>query len=101
MTTIHIPPAALEAGARAICETENGPCECMPDECGCTYWKAHARAAFELLWKNSRDNVLRLVSCHPDYDSMHMPSALLIQNSTISFLDDPSQTWNALKNKLN
>jgi ABC-type multidrug transport system ATPase subunit len=62
---------------------------------------AHARAAFELLWKNSRDNVLRLVSCHPDYDSMHMPSALLIQNSTISFLDDPSQTWNALKNKLN
>ena len=46
MADITIPPAALEAGARAICETENGPCECLPDECGCTYWQAHARAAF-------------------------------------------------------
>ena len=46
MPDITIPPAALEAGARAICEAENGPCECLPDECGCTYWTAHARAAF-------------------------------------------------------
>lgn len=45
MTDITIPPEAVEAAARAICETENGPCKCMPDECGCTYWKAHARAA--------------------------------------------------------
>lgn len=45
MTTITIPPEALEAAARAICEAENGPCECLPDECGCTYWQAHARAA--------------------------------------------------------
>jgi len=43
--TITIPPEALEAAARAICEAENGPCECLPDECGCTYWQAHARAA--------------------------------------------------------
>ena len=35
----------VERVARAICETENGPCKCMPDECGCTYWKAHSRAA--------------------------------------------------------
>lgn len=42
-----IPPEALEAAARAICETENGPCKCMPDECGCIYWKAHARAALQ------------------------------------------------------
>lgn len=45
MTTITIPPNVVEAAARAICETENGPCECLPDECGCIFWKAHARAA--------------------------------------------------------
>lgn len=45
MTDITIPFEAVEAAARAICETENGPCKCMPDECGCTYWKAHATAA--------------------------------------------------------
>ena len=45
MTDIIIPPEAVEAAARAICETENGPCKCMPDECGCAYWKAHATAA--------------------------------------------------------
>ena len=45
MTDITIPPEAVEAAARAICETENGPCKCMPDECGCTYWKAHATTA--------------------------------------------------------
>ena len=44
--SITIPPAALEAGARAICETHCGPCRCYPDECGCVYFKAHARAAF-------------------------------------------------------
>jgi len=45
MSDIIIPPAALEAGARAICETHCGPCRCYPDECGCAYFKAHARAA--------------------------------------------------------
>jgi hypothetical protein len=38
-------PEQIEAVARAICETENGPCDCLPDECGCTYWTGHARAA--------------------------------------------------------
>lgn len=45
MTNITIPTEAVEAAARAICETENGPCKCMPDECGCIYWLAHARAS--------------------------------------------------------
>ena len=62
---------------------------------------AYARAVFEQLWDDSQDNVLRLVSCHPDYDSMSMPSALMIQDSTLSYLDDPSQTWSQLKNQLN
>lgn len=46
---ITIPPEAVEAAARAICETENGPCKCMPDECGCIYWKAHATAALRAM----------------------------------------------------
>jgi hypothetical protein len=45
MTDITIPPEAVDRAAQAICETENGPCKCMPDECGCIYWKAHATAA--------------------------------------------------------
>ena len=71
--SITIPPAALEAGARAICETHCGPCRCYPDECGCVYFKAHARAAFlammgawpgmetGLFAKGERDNVLALI----------------------------------------
>lgn len=52
MTNIHIPPEAVEAAARGICETENGPCECLPDECGCTYWTAHATAAIRAALEN-------------------------------------------------
>lgn len=41
----QIPDEVVEAAARAVCEAENGPCKCLPDECGCTYWLAHARAS--------------------------------------------------------
>jgi ABC-type multidrug transport system ATPase subunit len=61
----------------------------------------HARQAFESIWKNSSSNVLRLVSCHPDYDSMEMPSALLIDGGSIRYLNDAGQTWDQLKNLLN
>lgn len=47
----------VERVARAICETENGPCKCMPDECGCTYWKAHARAAIAVCMEEAADAV--------------------------------------------
>jgi len=62
---------------------------------------AYARGAFEDIWKNSADNVLRLVSCHPDYDSMAMPSALLIHDERISHTTSGAQTWSQLKNQLN
>jgi len=62
---------------------------------------AHARAAFENIWKMSADKTLRLVSCHPDYDSMAMPSALLIQEGTIQHTRDNAQTWSNLKSQLN
>jgi ABC-type multidrug transport system ATPase subunit len=62
---------------------------------------AFARAAFEEIWKKSAKNVLRLVSCHPDYDSMVMDSALLIESGRITHHQSGGQTWNALKKLLN
>ena len=51
--TITIPPAALEAGARAICEMEYGACDGGDtNPCSCTYWAAHARAAFLAIVEN-------------------------------------------------
>jgi ABC-type multidrug transport system ATPase subunit len=62
---------------------------------------AFARQAFEEIWKNSADNVLRLVSCHPDYDSMEMPSALMIEGKNAHHLNAPGQTWSSLKGMMN
>jgi ABC-type multidrug transport system ATPase subunit len=62
---------------------------------------AYARAAFEEIWQRSADNVLRLVSCHPDYDGMRMPSAVLIEGGHILHRSDRDQTWSGLKNLLN
>lgn len=62
---------------------------------------AFARQAFEEIWKNSASNVLRLVSCHPDYDAMEMPSALMIEGKTARHLDEPGQTWSCLKTLMN
>lgn len=62
---------------------------------------AFARQAFEEIWKESSTNVLRLVSCHPDYDGMEMPSALMIEGQTARHLDGNGQTWSQLKNLLN
>ncbi|OYV06320.1 MAG: hypothetical protein CFE26_06945 [Verrucomicrobiales bacterium VVV1] len=62
---------------------------------------AHARQAFETLWAKNDSTVLRLVSCHPDYDSMPMPSAVVIEKGKISHLTDSGQTWSSLKSLLN
>ena len=62
---------------------------------------AFARQAFEEIWRNSSANVLRLVSCHPDYDSMQISSALLIEGAHIRHLNGSDQTWSGLKNLLN
>lgn len=62
---------------------------------------AFARQTFEEIWKESADNVLRVVSCHPDYDSMDMPSALLIEGEKASHLSGGGQTWSQLKQLLN
>lgn len=62
---------------------------------------AFARQAFEEIWKKSSDNVLRLVSCHPDYDSMEMPSALMIEGKNARHLSGGNQTWSSLKTLMN
>jgi ABC-type multidrug transport system ATPase subunit len=62
---------------------------------------AFARQAFEEIWKESTSNVLRLVSCHPDYDAMAMPSALMIEGQSARHLQDEGQTWSSLKTLLN
>ncbi|MCP5543193.1 MAG: ATP-binding cassette domain-containing protein [Akkermansiaceae bacterium] len=62
---------------------------------------AFARQTFEEIWKESSANVLRVVSCHPDYDSMEMPSAILIEGSEARHLSGGGQTWSKLKELLN
>ncbi len=62
---------------------------------------AFARQTFEEIWKASAENVLRLVSCHPDYDSMEMPSALMIESGRLSYHNHEGQSWNAMKTLLN
>jgi ABC-type multidrug transport system ATPase subunit len=62
---------------------------------------ACAREVFEDLWRKSGSHILRLVSCHPDYDSMPMPSAVVIERGKISHLTGSDQTWSTLKALLN
>ena len=62
---------------------------------------AHARQQFEEIWAQSASNTLRLVSCHPDYDSMEMPSAVTIEAKTVHHQSGANQTWSDLKNQLN
>jgi ABC-type multidrug transport system ATPase subunit len=62
---------------------------------------AHARAAFESHWHNESPAILRLVSCHPDYDAMPMASALIIHDQNLCHTTNDSQTWSELKFLLN
>lgn len=62
---------------------------------------AFARETFEQMWDASEHNVLRLVSCHPDYDSMVMPSVLMIEGDHIRHYESPDQKWSRLKVLLN
>ena len=62
---------------------------------------AFARQVFEEIWQVSSAKVLRLVSCHPDYDAMRMPSALMIEDHHARYFNSEDQTWSQLKNLLN
>jgi len=63
---------------------------------------AFAREIFQDLWRTREDGVLRLVSAHPDFDSMVMESSVLISDGNITHLtggDTPRQ-WRDLKDQL-
>jgi len=63
---------------------------------------AFAREVFQNLWRNRDNGVLRLVSAHPDFDSMVMESSVLITDGNIVHLtggDTPRQ-WRDLKDQL-
>lgn len=64
---------------------------------------AFAREIFQDLWARRDSGVLRLVSCHPDFDSMEMESSILISDGRISHLSggDNPRCWGDLKNQLN
>ena len=64
---------------------------------------AFAREIFQDIWSKDDSGVLRLVSCHPDFDSMEMESSVLISDEEIMHLrgDEVPRQWGELKNKLN
>ena len=64
---------------------------------------AFSREIFQELWDKRRDGVLRLVSCHPDFDSMEMESSVLISEEKIMHLadDEIPKQWGDLKTQLN
>lgn len=64
---------------------------------------AFAREVFQDLWARRSSGVLRLVSCHPDFDSMEMESSVLISDGKIMHLSggEVPKRWGDLKNQLN
>ena len=51
-------------------------------------------------WEKNAENVLRLVACHPDFDAMALPSAVLISDGNITLETDSSGNWADLKKRL-
>ena len=61
---------------------------------------APAREAFQQRWHDHQDNIVRLVSCHPDFDGMEMESALLIADHEISWSGSGVKSWADFKTQL-
>jgi ABC-type multidrug transport system ATPase subunit len=62
---------------------------------------APTRKAFIDRWANETSDVVRVVSAHPDFDDMSVPSALLISDGVISHQHDAGMTWGELRHFLN
>lgn len=60
---------------------------------------AHVRQAFMEYWEQNNTGVCRLVSCHPDFDSMPIDSAVIISKKTIIVRQD-ALSWKNLKGDL-
>lgn len=63
---------------------------------------AFAREIFQDLWRSRHEGVLRLVSAHPDFDSMVMESSVLISEGRIVHLvgEEAPKQWGDLKKQL-
>ena len=62
---------------------------------------APTRQAFIDRWANETNNVVRVVSSHPDFDEMPVPSALIISDGVVNHQKSPDITWGELRQFLN
>jgi ABC-type multidrug transport system ATPase subunit len=62
---------------------------------------SYVREVFMDYWEKNEEGICRLVSCHPDFDSMAIRSAVLISEEKITASNsDAGQSWGALKEEL-
>ena len=62
---------------------------------------APTRQAFIDRWANETNNVVRVVSAHPDFDEMPVPSALVISEGVLNHQQSPDMSWGELRQFLN
>ena len=62
---------------------------------------APTRQAFIDRWAQETSNVVRVVSAHPDFDDMPVPSALVISNGVLNHQQSPDMLWGELRQFLN
>lgn len=62
---------------------------------------APTRQAFIDHWANETNNVVRIVSAHPDFDDMPVPSALVISDGILNHQQSEDMSWGQLRQFLN
>ena len=62
---------------------------------------APTRQAFIDRWANETNNVVRVVSAHPEFDDMPVPSALVISDGVLNHQQSPDMCWGELRQFLN
>ncbi|MGJ8725564.1 MAG: ABC transporter ATP-binding protein [Roseibacillus sp.] len=62
---------------------------------------APTRQAFIDRWAQETSNVVRVVSAHPDFDEMPVPSALVISDGILNHQQSPDMSWGELRQFLN
>ncbi|MDP0490561.1 MAG: ATP-binding cassette domain-containing protein [Verrucomicrobiota bacterium JB023] len=62
---------------------------------------AQTRQAFLDRWTANDDEVIRLVSAHPDFDDMQVPSALVICDKVLTHHQNGAATWGEIRTFLN
>ena len=62
---------------------------------------APTRQAFLDRWANETNHVIRVVSAHPDFDDMPVPSALIISDGSLTHQQSNEMSWGQLRKFLN